>query len=221
MALDERGLAWTAKFSHHIGAPHGEKEMGIRIIVLASFASLMVAVTPARPADGGDALIGLNCSGCHGSDGISAGEYIPSISGLDFRYFMGTMLKFRSGERASTVMGRIARGYDLGELRRISRYFADQPWGGDAPGGTDSGLVRRGKAIHRQSCVECHDDDGRYQDKDIPRLAGQRAGYLLLQMQDYRDGVPAMPQPPKMKEHLQPLNDEDLDALSRFYAAAE
>jgi len=43
----------------------------------------------------GAEILSLNCNGCHGPGGVSVGENIPSISGLDLRYLMKTMLKGR------------------------------------------------------------------------------------------------------------------------------
>lgn len=162
--------------------------------------------------------LSLNCNGCHGPEGVSHGEYIPSISGLNYRYFMSTMLKFKKDERLSTIMGRMARGYKLKELRAISRYFAGKNWG-NAADKIDPALVRRGAGIHQEHCEECHQDDGRFQDKEIPRIAGQWGGYLLLQLQDYQTGNPFMPQPEKMLQRLEPLDEEDLRALSHFYSS--
>jgi cytochrome c553 len=36
------------------------------------------------------------------------------------------MQAFRSGERASTVMGRIAKGFSDGEIRAIATWVAEQ-----------------------------------------------------------------------------------------------
>ncbi len=163
-------------------------------------------------------VLSLNCNGCHGPEGVSAGVSIPSIAGLDFRYFMRTMLKFRKGERASTIMDRIARGYKISELRMISKYFAALEWGNFAAD-LDGDKVRRGQKIHDELCEECHEKNGRHQDKDIPRVSGQAPDYLYLQMLDYHAGMRAMPQPDKMKERLETLEIEDLEALRHFYGS--
>jgi sulfide dehydrogenase cytochrome subunit len=186
-----------------------------RLGALASISVLLIGPVHADTADA--ELLSIGCNGCHGPDGISAGSHIPTIAGLDFRYFMGTMLKFRKEERASTIMGRIARGYSVSELRQIARYFSAKTWG-NAGANVDPLLAQRGRDLHDELCGECHEDAGRYQDKEIPRLAGQWEGYLLLQMRDYCVGAPAMPQPPKMQERLEQLQEGDIRALSQFYS---
>ncbi len=163
-------------------------------------------------------VLSLSCNGCHGPEGVSSGPSIPSIAGLNFRYFMRTMLRFKKGERASTIMERIAKGYSVSELRKISRYFAALDWGTAKVVIVDD-KVRRSEKIHDELCEECHEKNGRYQDKEIPRISGQTPNYLYLQMLDYHADVRAMPQPDKMKVRIETLKVKDLEALSHFYGS--
>lgn len=158
------------------------------------------------------------CNGCHGPDGISEGRHIPTIAGLNFRYFYATMQAYRKDGRSGTIMGRIAKGYSSGQLQQMALYFGSKPWVGK-PGEVDPGLAQRGRALHAEYCEECHEQNGHFQDKDTPPLAGQARGYLLYQMQDYRVAASQMPQPPLMQERLERLSDADLIALAEFYAS--
>jgi sulfide dehydrogenase cytochrome subunit len=135
----------------------------------------------------------LNCNGRHGPEGISAADYIPTISGLNFRHFFSSMLRFKKDRRASSVMERIAKGYRMGQLQRMALHFGSQPWKVTGAGG-DSDLLRRGREIHAKYCEKCHEDNGHHQDKETPPLAGQSRGYLLPQMRDYRVAATGMPQ---------------------------
>ena len=161
------------------------------------------------------------CNGCHGPDGVSAGKSIPSIAGLDIRYFMRTMLRFKRNERVATIMDRIAQGYEVTELKKISTYFSELEWRNASIRNIDEKERQKGRDIHDELCVECHEDNGRHQDKEIPRISGQSINYLYLQMMDYRDGKENMPQPEKMKERMGSLTNEDLRAVSVFYASGE
>jgi sulfide dehydrogenase cytochrome subunit len=158
------------------------------------------------------------CTGCHGPDGISHGTHIPSIAGLNARYFYATMQAFRKDLRPSSVMGWIAKGYQSGQTQRMALYFGSQPWSGH-PTEVDPERVAVGKTLHDEYCEKCHKENGWFQDHETPPLAGQAKGYLLYQMQDYRQPAPAMRQPPLMQERLEKLSDEDLAALSEFYAS--
>ena len=69
------------------------------------------------------AMLSNSCSACHGTDGKSPGA-IPSINGKSARFIHQALLEFRSGNRASTVMGRHAKGYSDKEIKLIADYFA-------------------------------------------------------------------------------------------------
>ena len=76
-----------------------------------------------HPAGKEGMLLSLSCTSCHGTYGISPGT-IPTIYGKSREYIMKTMKEFRNGERDSTVMERIAKGYNDRDIRLISGYFA-------------------------------------------------------------------------------------------------
>jgi sulfide dehydrogenase cytochrome subunit len=158
------------------------------------------------------------CAGCHGPGGISQATHIPSIAGLNFRYFYAAMQAFRRDRRPSSVMGRIAKGYKSGQLQRIALHYGSQSWSG-RPAEVDPELAARGALLHAKSCEKCHKENGWFQDHETPPLAGQAQGYLFYQMHDYREPAPAMRQPPLMQERLENLTDEDLLALSAYYAS--
>lgn len=180
--------------------------------------ALLIAAMPFGSAVASDSLY-LACTGCHGSDGISEGRHIPTIAGLNFRYFYATMQAFRKDRRKGSVMGRIAKGYKSLELQQIALYFGTQPWVGRL-GEIDTRLAQRGRALHAEYCEECHERNGHFQDKETPPLAGQAKGYLLYQMQDYRVTSSQLPQPPIMQERLEGLSNADFAALAEFYASS-
>jgi sulfide dehydrogenase cytochrome subunit len=188
--------------------------------MLARFPLLTVLIGgwPFANSAGADTLYWA-CNGCHGPNGISEGRHIPTIAGLNFRYFYATMQAFRKDRRAGAIMGRIAKGYDSVQLQQLALYFGTQPWVG-TQGEVDPRLAQRGRSLHAEYCEECHEQNGHFQDKETPPLAGQARGYLLYQMQDYRVAASQMPQPPLMQERLEKLSDADLIALGEFYASS-
>jgi sulfide dehydrogenase cytochrome subunit len=162
--------------------------------------------------------LSLSCNGCHGPGGVSQGASIPTIAGLDAEFMAKVLEQYRDGTRNATIMNRIARGYRPYELRKIARYFSAQPWA-RAVFEHDTQLIERGRDLHTRHCAECHEDSGRYQDRDTPRLAGQQPTYLLMQIQQYLDKT--LPQPSDMGEQLALLEPEDLAAISVFYGSVE
>lgn len=180
----------------------------------------VIVATPVAADTEADTLLGSGCTGCHGSGGVTAGEGIPSIAGLDKVYFARVMVQFKNHERPSTIMGRLAKGYTDSELRTLAKQFGSRPWTAWR-GVAAQAEVEAGRELHDRLCAECHEQEGRHQDRDTPRIAGQAPQYLLLSMQQYRDGQDAqrLPQPDKMLKALRPLMDDQLLSLSRYYAS--
>jgi sulfide dehydrogenase cytochrome subunit len=162
--------------------------------------------------------LAAHCNGCHGLNGVSAGPASPSFAGFDRQYLIRVLQDFRSGERVPTIMDRIMKGYTAGQIRQLAAFYAEQSWqGADALLGPVA--VADGKRLHDEACAECHEEEGRYQDRDTPRIAGQWPDYLVFQLLTYRDRSDSIPQPTKMRESLVGLSDADLHALGQFYAS--
>ena len=77
-----------------------------------------------HPAGKEGMLLSLSCTSCHGTYGISPGT-IPTIYRKSSEYIIETMKELRNGERDSTVMGRIAKGYSDREIFLIANYFSN------------------------------------------------------------------------------------------------
>lgn len=161
-------------------------------------------------------MLGDACAGCHGTRGHSASP-MPIIAGLPEAYLKQTLRNYKSGARPSTVMGRVARGYDDAEIDALAAFFASQVWISPEQE-VDPELVKSGKRIHRDGCSACHKDSGRYQDDKVPRLAGQWRGYLEIVLEEYWLRERRMPHL-FMSIAISELDEGDLKALAGFYAS--
>jgi cytochrome c553 len=91
--------------------------------VSARFAALaLVLALPARAAElppPGAA----SCSGCHPA---SAGVDTPvaSLAGMKAADIAAAMRAYRSGEKPGTIMGRVAKGFDAGEIDALAAWWA-------------------------------------------------------------------------------------------------
>ena len=162
-------------------------------------------------------MLANTCAGCHGTDGASAGDIMPIIGGLEKEYLYTVLSEYKSGERDSTIMGRIAKGYSDNELKAIASYMADKPWI-SSPVKTDAKLVAQGKTIHDKQCKTCHEGGGREQEDEAPRLAGQWPDFTLHYLKDCRSKGRRC-QPRKMGSRVMKLSDEELEAMAQFYAS--
>ena len=68
-------------------------------------------------------LLADGCMTCHGLHGQSSGK-IPSLNHADSAALATAMRAFRSGQRPSTIMGRIAAGYSDAQIDELAAYFS-------------------------------------------------------------------------------------------------
>jgi sulfide dehydrogenase cytochrome subunit len=162
-------------------------------------------------------MLANTCAGCHGTDGASAGDIMPIIGGLEKEYLYTVLSEYKSGERDSTIMGRIAKGYSDNELKAIASFMASKPWV-SSPVKTNAKMVVQGKVIHEKQCKTCHEEGGRAQEDEAPRLAGQWPDFTLLYLKDCRSKGRRC-QPRKMGSRVMKLSDEELEAMAQFYAS--
>ncbi|PYM79657.1 MAG: cytochrome C [Candidatus Rokuibacteriota bacterium] len=87
-------------------------------IGLASIAAATVA--SAEPPAGA-----ASCSGCHPAS-TRVTSPVPRLAGRDQAAIVKAMQDFRSGQRAATVMDRIAKGFTDEEVQAIAAWYATQ-----------------------------------------------------------------------------------------------
>jgi len=163
-------------------------------------------------------MLANTCAGCHGTDGASTGPATPSIAGNSEIYTVDTMIAFKSGERPSTVMGRIAKGYSEEEFKLMGGYFAKQPIAKTSQK-LDAAKVAAGKDLFGKNCEKCHDEKGGLADDDSGILASQWLPYLQYSMEDFKAGKREMAK--KMKKKVEKLSDDELEALLQFFASQQ
>jgi sulfide dehydrogenase cytochrome subunit len=66
-----------------------------------------------------------SCSGCHPASSRITSP-VPRLAGLDRAVIVRAMQDFRSGQRAATVMDRIAKGFTDDEIQAIASWYATQ-----------------------------------------------------------------------------------------------
>jgi cytochrome c-type protein NapC len=173
----------------------------------------------------GAALAKEKCEHCHGSDGNSDYEPVPSIAGLSNFYFIETMKSYQTGARPSekfqaeghdeTDMKTITDNLSEAQLKALADYFSAQyfePRQQDF----DSTLARKGKLVYRKYCKKCHTDNGGEPDDDAGILAGQSMSYLRTQLEHFKNGE--RKQVDKMEIAINKLEEGDFEKLIHFFA---
>lgn len=98
-------------------------QKGITAAVIAAAGLLGVTAAQAQEISRA-AIIATTCFTCHGPQGVSPGE-IPSINEISPERMISILQGFRSGQRASTVMGRHASGYTDDEIKEVAQYLGN------------------------------------------------------------------------------------------------
>jgi len=87
-------------------------------IGLGSVAAAVVA--SAEPPAGA-----ASCTGCHPASSRVSSP-VPRLAGLERGAIVKAMQDFRAGQRAGTVMDRIAKGFTDDEIQAIAAWYAAQ-----------------------------------------------------------------------------------------------
>jgi cytochrome c553 len=88
-------------------------------IVLAAIATLLPTLAVAADPPPG----ATTCSGCHAPAG--SGGFLP-INGQDAAGLAAAITAFRSGERPSSVMGRLMKGFSPDEVQAVAVWISAQ-----------------------------------------------------------------------------------------------
>lgn len=186
---------------------------------LLAAALLAAAFSPAKAQDarrGAD--LAAPCAQCHGANGRSQTETIPSLAGQPADFITIQMILLREGLRDAPAMAPFAAGKSDQDIQDIAAYFATlQPSPPEDRRPRDGALFAAGQALTGpRHCGTCHVSDygGRNQ---IPRVAAQREEYLLHAMTQYRDGNRAGPDT-QMNGAVAGLTNADLAALAHYLA---
>ncbi|MEN8763040.1 MAG: cytochrome c [Thiogranum sp.] len=98
----------------------------MRKIFNAAIASLLLVIANASLA--GDVAAGksraASCSGCHGTDGISANPLWPNLAGQKAAYLLKQLKAFRDGTRSDPMMTPMAKPLSDADMANLAAYFA-------------------------------------------------------------------------------------------------
>lgn len=181
--------------------------------------ALSAALTAASPAADLEAAKKKAeiCAGCHGENGISQMENIPSLAGQPDQFIQWQLVFFRAGSRKSEQMQPMVEQLSNDDIRNLGAYFAslDPP---KSPDDDNPDLSQKGaQAAVGRRCASCHTDTYAGT-KAVARVAGQREEYLMKALHDYKSSVRSGGGMAAMAEVAFPLSEEEIAALSHYLA---
>lgn len=210
---------------------------------LLSIAAIVLSVSGSAIASGdghaaGNAEAGkalaASCAGCHGSDGNSPAPSFPKIAGLGEKYLYKQLRDVQSGARVIVAMTGQLDGKSDQDLKDLAAYFDSQTMqlsgAKEMKVKVNSGLevdaLKLGEQIYRAgnaevgtpSCMGCHSPRGLGNaPAGYPRLSGQYAEYIALQLRNFRAGERTNDGDSKiMRGVAEHMSDAEIDAVANY-----
>ena len=157
------------------------------------------------------------CLACHGANGASQSEGVPSLGAMPTNYLITQLYMFRENMRVAAPMNTMAAGLSDDDLQALGDTLTQLP-----PPRPNEALPAADQEhgeglISRYHCNSCHGADLAGHDS-IPRIAGQREDYLLKSLAAYKDNSrPGYN--PAMSEVAQEIKPDDIPVLARYVSS--
>jgi cytochrome c553 len=149
------------------------------------------------------------CLSCHGAEGQSQAENVPSLGAQTTSYSVIQLFMFREKIRVVDLMNEAAKELTDDELQSMAAALAALPVPKPPADPGDPARLERARGLIVQNhCNICHRSDFSGQ-QTVPRLADQREDYLLKTLREYKSGTRHAYEP-IMIEVLQPIDDAQL-----------
>src|SRR3954470_4194518 len=185
-------------------------------------AELMQALD--RPSAIG-AQLAAACTACHGKDGRSVDPKLyPDLAGQSAVALYKQLNDFKSGSRASAVMGPLAQPLSEEQIVAVSAHFAAFPVRSLPPAQLPAQseaierLVARGDSVRAvAACNACHGDQSGGP-AEAPRLTHQGAQYLAAQLRAFKSGERRNDIYSRMRNVAAVLSDSEIEGLAAFYS---
>ena len=190
------------------------------ILALVMSAGISLGVQAAAEKTAVPKAVTNVCAACHNADGNSVITLNPKLAGQHAEYLVKQLTNFKEGSRANAVMSGMAATLSPEDMQTVATYFSQQT--------TTLGVAKTnghgslGEKIYRggiqknnvPACASCHGVNGMGLPKQFPRLSGQHADYVLVQMKAFRTGERA--NAPMMTAISVKLTDQEMAAVADY-----
>ena len=157
------------------------------------------------------------CGTCHGEDGNSRIENMPSIAGQPEFFLFNQMFLMREGVRRIEAMAVLVKELKDEEMEALAKHLSRLP-AKPSDERIDPSLVRRGAELaETRRCGSCHLPTLAGQ-QQMPRLAKQRVDYLITALRTFRDTL-RPGSDTAMSANVAGASDADLIALAHYAAS--
>jgi cytochrome c553 len=158
------------------------------------------------------------CAACHGKNGISTTEGIPSLAAQPDIFVQYQLVFIRDGVRKVEAMQEIAKKLSDEDIRALGAYYAKLRPPPPVRGGPKVDAAKVKQLIEPRRCDSCHKENYAGQG-ETARLASQRPEYLVKALSDFRAGVRRGRGLGAMMEVSITLHDRDIEMIAAYLAA--
>ncbi len=177
-------------------------------------------------------FVALNCTACHGEQGVSKSTLIPTLAGMNSAVIYKQLDDYRSRKRLWGVMGAIAAALTDQDSADVAAYFARRPNGlspvsGETAPENGRSLRQRDPTIRLvfagdpvrgiPPCAGCHGPGA--QKRGAPALRGQHSAYIERQLAAFAQGTRKNDINEQMRVIAQQLRPDQMHALAVYYGA--
>jgi len=190
----------------------------LAVLVLA----LLGAAAPAFADDQRVAeLTSTLCQACHGVDGNSEVGMFPKLAGQQPEYLARQLRDYVQGRRRNEVMQPLLPQIRNSDIGRLAVWYGSQtPKAGVV---RDAALAEAGRRLYEDgnedtgvpACVGCHEPAGEGNARN-PRLAGQHAEYIVIEMGKFRAGERTNDRGGIMRAVAQRLSEAEIQAVAEY-----
>lgn len=155
------------------------------------------------------------CAGCHGESGIPVAPDYPIIWGQEYFYILTQLRDYGAGRRQHEIMTGIASKYSRKQATLLAEHFSKLAWPDVFNEAKEGDRETSEVASSAGQCNACH---GRWGgNSNVPRVAGQQAGYLDKTMLDFKNEI-RLNAPDKIST-MSKFDDDTIAALARHLAS--
>jgi cytochrome c553 len=187
--------------------------------------STNVVLLPAMAKEASSASVGrgatlaLNCTMCHGAQGMSRSD-APNLAGQYPEVIRKQLVDYKNEDRANPIMVALSKNLSEQDMSDLAAYYASLPKARTAPTTYDEtlpALVRVGDPMRNIApCISCH--GGVDQKLGAPWLEGMPKQYLVQQLHAFKEGTRRNDGQQQMRNVARLMTVEEIEAVSAFYA---
>jgi len=177
------------------------------------------------------AFVALNCTACHGEEGVSSSAFYPTLAGMDRAVIYKQLDDFRASKRLYGAMNGVAQALSPRASADVAAYFASRANGlrsaenlglhGGGPPRADISAYRLvfdgdpSRGI--PPCAACH---GPYEIKlGTPQLEGQQPAYIERELAAFAQGVRQNDIDERMRTIASELTMQEMHSIAQLYGS--